>query len=57
MTKKFYDLYYNVNKSRDDMEIIINYEYEKNENDYVNYDNFVKPNHYNGRKNDDVFLK
>ena len=34
-----------------------NIEYEKNESDYIIYDDFITLNHYIGRKNDDVKLR
>ena len=43
------NLYYTVNKNRNEEEIV-NDEYKNNENDYFNYDNFVKPNHNIGKK-------
>ena len=32
-------------------------EYEKNQNDYIIYDDFITPNHYIGRKTEDVILR
>ena len=39
------------------MKKIINNKNEDNENDYINYDDFPTPNHYIGRKNDNVMLR
>ena len=49
-----YDLYYTVIKNTNDKEIVIDDEYE---NDKINFDDFITPNHYNGRKNNDVMLR
>ena len=51
-----YDLYYTVSKNRDDKEIVNN-KYEDNETDYINLNDFITPNHYIGRKNDDEKLR
>ena len=32
-------------------------EYEKNGTEYCNFENFITPNHYAGRKNDNGILK
>ena len=50
-----YDLYYTVLKNRDDKEIVNNKD-EDNENDF-NFDDFITPNHYIGRKNDNEILR
>ena len=47
---KFYDLYYNAIKNRDDNEIK-NDEHEKEKNDYIVLDKFITPNHDVERKN------
>ena len=47
-----YDLYYTVIKNRDDKEIVD----DKNENDFINFIDLF-PNHYIGRKNDNVMLR
>ena len=52
MNINYYDLYYTVIKTRDDKEIVD----DKYENDYFNFNDIV-PNHYIGRKNDDVKLR
>ena len=52
----YYDLYYTVFKNRDDKEIV-NDKSENNELDYNKYNDFIAPNHYIGRKNDDVTLR
>ena len=56
MNVNYYDLFYTVIKNRDYKEIV-NDEYENNENDYVNHDNFITPNHYKGSKIDVVLLR
>ena len=56
MKIKYYDFYYTVIKNRDDEQIVKD-EYENNENDYGNFNDFTTPNHYIGRKNDNVMLK
>ena len=48
-----YDFYYTVNKNRDDNEIVK----DKYESDYDNFFDFVTPNHYNGRKTDNVIYE
>ena len=45
----YYDLYYTVIRNKDEKEIV-NEKYEDNGNDYINFDNFITPNHYMGRK-------
>ena len=49
-------MYCTVFKTRDDKGIV-NKKHEDNEKDYVNYEDFVTPNRYVGRKNGNVFLK
>ena len=44
MINKYYDLYYTVIRNRDDKEIV-NDKYEDNDNDYINFDDIVIPNH------------
>ena len=56
MNNNFYDLYYTVIKNRDDKEIV-NDQYEDNENDYNKYEDFITPNHYIERKNNNEILK
>ena len=48
MNINYYDLYYTVNKTRDDKEIVNN-----NDNEI----DFITPNHYFGRKNDNEILR
>ena len=47
----FYDLYYTVIKSRDDNEIQNN-----KENDYINFNDIITPNHYVGIKPHETIL-
>ena len=56
MNKNYYDIYYTVIKHRDEKEIV-NDKYEKFENNYTNYNNFITPNPYIGRKIDHQILK
>ena len=48
-----YDLFYTVNKNRDDKEIV-NDEYE---NDYINFNDFITPNLHIGIKPRETILK
>ena len=52
----YYDLYYTIIKKRDDKEIVSENEYE-NDKVYINFDDFIYPNHHNGQKNDNELLK
>ena len=55
MNINYYDLYYTVIKTKGknkDIEI----QYENDENGYINFNDFVTPNHYIGRKNDNEIL-
>ena len=45
MNIKYYNLYYTAIKNRDDKESVKN-KYEDNENDYINYEDFITPNQY-----------
>ena len=56
MNTNYYDLYYTVIKTRDENKDIDN-QYENDENDYININDFITPNHYIGIKNDNVILK
>ena len=50
----YYDLYYTVIKTRDGNKDIDN-QYENDENDYMNYEDFISPNHYIGiKKNNEI---
>ena len=53
---KYYDLFYTVIRNQDEKEIV-NDEDENKENDRNSFDDFITPNHYIGRKTDDVMLK
>ena len=44
MKINFYDLYYTVIKSRDGKEIV-NGQYEDNENEEINFNDFITPSH------------
>ena len=56
MNNNYYDLYYTVIKTRDENKDIDN-QYENDDNDYINFNDFITPNHYIGIKNDNVILK
>ena len=56
MNIKYYDLYYTVIKNRDDKEIVEN-QYENIENDYIDFNDFITPNHYIGIKPRETILK
>ena len=43
-------------KNRDDKEIVNN-KFEDKEDDYINFNDIKAPNHYIGRKNDNVMLR
>ena len=53
---KYYDLYYTVIKTRDENKDIDN-QYEFDENEYVNFNDFITPNHYVGIKPRETFLR
>ena len=54
MNINYYDLYYTVIKTRDEKRDIDN-QYENDENDYINYEDFISPNHYIGiKKNNEI---
>ena len=50
MNINYYDLYYTVIKNRDENEVVKD-EYE---NDYINFNVYLTPNHYIGRKNKEI---
>ena len=54
MNINYFDLYYTVIKTRDENENIDNH---YDENDYIDINYFITPNHYIGRKNDNEILK
>ena len=56
MNINYYDLYYTVIKTRDKNKDI-DIQYENDENDYININDFIIPNHYIGRKNDNEILR
>ena len=53
MNNIFCDLYYTVFKNRDEKEIVN----DKYENVYVNFNDFISPNPYNGSKLRETMLK
>ena len=56
MIINYYDLYYTVIKTRKE-NINIDDQYENDENDYINFNDFITPNHYIGIKNNNEILK
>ena len=56
MSVGFYDLCYTVLKNRDDKEIVT-ISYEIFENDCVNFDDFITPNHCVEKKNHNEIIK
>ena len=52
----YHDLYYTVNKVRDENKDIDN-QYENDENDYYNFTGFIAPNHYVGIKARETILR
>ena len=56
MNINYYDLYYTVTKNRDDKGIV-DTQYENNDNDYIDYEAFITPNHYIRIKTDNVMLR
>ena len=55
MNNNFYEFYYTVIKDRDDI-VIEDDKYENIEIDFINFNDFITPNHYTGRKHDSVML-
>ena len=55
MNIKYYDLYYTVNKNRDENKVV-NDKFEDSENDYIIFNEIV-PTHYIGKKNDEVIIR
>ena len=51
----YYALYYTVTKTRDENKDI-DVQYENGQNDYINFDDIINPNHYIGIKNDKEIL-
>ena len=56
MNINYYDLYYTVIKTRDENMDIDN-QYENDENDYIDINDFITPNHYIGIKQNNEILK
>ena len=56
MNINYYDLYYTVIKTRDGNKDIDN-QYEDDENDYIDINDFITPNHYIGIKNRETILR
>ena len=53
MNINYYDLYNTVIKTRDENKDIDN-QYENGDNDYIDINDFISPNHYIGRKHDEI---
>ena len=51
---KYYDLYYTVIKNRDEKQNVID---KDAENDYINFNDFISPNHYIGIKPRETILR
>ena len=49
MNINYYDLYYSVNKNRDENKVV-NDKYENSEIDYISFNDFITPNQFIGRK-------
>ena len=56
MNINYFDLYYTVIKTRDENKNIDN-QYENDENDYIDINDFINPNHYIGIKPRETILK
>ena len=56
MNINYYDLYYTVIKTRDEKKDIDN-QYDNEENDYIDINDFINPNHYVGIKHRETILK
>ena len=56
MNINYFDLYYTIIKTRDENRDIDN-QYENDENDYINFNDFITPNHYIGRKSNNEILR
>ena len=56
MNINFYTSYYTVIKNREEKETV-NDKKENIENDYINFNDFIAPNHYVGIKNNKEILK
>ena len=52
----YYDLYYTVMKTREENKDIDN-QFENDENDYINLNDFITPNHYIGTKKNNEILR
>ena len=55
MNINYYDLYYTIIKTKDKNKYIDN-QYEKDENEYINFNDYV-PNHYVGIKPRETILR
>ena len=56
MNIDYYDLYYTIFKNRDDKEVVKENEYG-NDKDYINFDDFIIPNHHVGLKLPETILR
>ena len=56
MNIDYYNLYYTVIKTRDENRDIAN-QYENDDNDYINFNDFISPSHYIGIKPREAILR
>ena len=56
MNVNYYDLYYTVIKTRGEKKDI-DYRYENDDNDYINFIDFISPNRYIGIKPRETILR
>ena len=56
MNITYYELYYTVNKNTDEKELV-NGEYKNNEIHYIDYKDFILPNHHVGIKPRETILR
>ena len=56
MNINYFNLYYTVIKTRDENKDIDN-QYEKDDNDYINFNDIITPNHYIGIKPRETILR
>ena len=56
MNNNYHDLYYTVIKVRDE-NLDIDNQYENDESDYINFKDFIAPNHFIGIKPRETILR
>ena len=52
----YFNLYFTVIKTRDENKNIDN-QYDNDDNDYINFNDFINPNHYVGNKPRETILR